>query len=110
MAAGYLFKSVCYPSLAEATAAFWTDSPSFITPGSTSYLAETVWSGSLWQIKKYTLSSAGALTLNSTTTAPTLSFPACDTKTQFNDGMLIGWGVAAAMVAAWVIKNLRRGL
>lgn len=110
MAAGFLHQNVCYASLAEATAAHWSMNPVFITAGSTSYIADTVWSGTAWVVKKYTLSSTGALTLNSTTNAPALSFPTCETGQEFLDGMSVGWGVAAAIVAAWVVKNLRRGL
>jgi hypothetical protein len=33
-----------------------------------------------------------------------------DSETQFNDGMVIGWGVVAAMAVAWTIQYLRRAL
>lgn len=33
-----------------------------------------------------------------------------DPEESFSDGMSLGWGVAAAMVAAWAIVHLRRGL
>lgn len=110
MAAGFLHQSQCFNTLADATAAHWSMNPAFITAGSTSYIADVIYSGTLWQVKKYTLSSAGALTLNSTTSLPALTFPTCETAQNFTDGMSLGWGVAAAIVAAWVIKNLRRGL
>jgi hypothetical protein len=110
MPAGFLHNGVCLPTLAEATALHWAANPAFITPGSTSYLADVVFNGTVWQLKKYTLSSGGVLTLNSTTSLPALTFPTCDTMTLFNDGMTIGWGVAAAIIGAWVIKNLRRGM
>ena len=110
MAAGFLFQSVCYPSLVEATSAHWSSNPVSITPGSTSYLTDVVWSGSAWVVKQFSLSPAGVLTLNSSTNAPTLAFESCDTKTQFDDGMLLGWGVAAAMIAAWAIKVMGFGV
>lgn len=110
MSAGFLYQSQCFNTLADATAAHWSEQPAFMTAGSTSYITDVVWSGSLWQVKKYTLSSAGALTLNSTTSLPAVTFPTCETAETFNDGMSLGWGVAAAIVAAWVVKNLRRGL
>lgn len=110
MATGYLYNSICYVSLAQATAARWSDVKPGITAGSTSYLTDVQFSGTVWQIKRYTLSSTGTLTLNTTTTAPTLAFPSCDTAQNFNDGMLLGWGVAAAMVAAFSVKFLSRAL
>lgn len=33
-----------------------------------------------------------------------------DPEESFSDGMSLGWGVAAAMVAAWAIVHLRRAL
>lgn len=110
MAAGYLLGNVCYPLLADATAAYWSKAAGGITPGTTSYITQFEWSGTAWVVKRYTLSSGGTLTLNTTTTLPALSFPTCDTSSSFTDGMTIGWGVAAAIVGAWVIKNLRRGV
>lgn len=110
MATGYLFRDVCYPTLAAATSAYWSDDPVAITPGSTSYIADVVWSGTAWTIKKYTLSSAGALTLNSTTNAPTLAFESCDTMQKFNDGLSLGWGVVVAMAAVWGVKFMSRAL
>lgn len=110
MAAGFLHQSQCFNTLADATAAHWSMNPAFITAGSTSYMADVVFSGTVWQLKQYTLTSAGVLTNVSTTSLPALTFPTCETGQNFTDGMSLGWGVAAAIVAAWVIKNLRRGL
>lgn len=110
MAAGFLYQTQCFSTLADATAAHWSEKPADFTPGSTSYITDVIWSGSVWQIKKYTLSSTGVLTNNSTTNLPALTFPTCETSQNFDDGMMLGWGVSAAIVAAWVIKNLRRGL
>lgn len=110
MATGYLYNSICFPSFSEATAARWSEVKPGISAGATSYLTDVQWSGTVWQIKRYTLSSTGALTLNTTTAAPTLSFPTCDTFTNFNDGMTLGWGVVAAMVAAYAFTLMRKGL
>jgi len=110
VAAGFLHQGVCYSTMSDATAAHWSQNPAFITAGSTSYIADVVWSGTAWVVKKYTLSSAGALTLNSTTNAPALTFPTCDTFDTFKDGMTLGWGVALAMICAWAITNLKKSL
>ncbi len=110
MATGYLFSDTCYPTLAAATSAHWSVTPTDITPGSTSYISDVSWSGSTWVIKKYTLASNGTLTLNSTTTAPTLAFETCDTMAKFSDGMALGWGVVAAMAAVWGIRFVGRAL
>jgi len=109
MSAGFLFKGVCYPSLAEATGAHWTSNPAFMNPGSTSYISDFVWSGSAWVVNVYSV-SGGSLTLASSSALPALTFENCDTKANFDDGMLLGWGVAAAMVAAYAIKVMGFGL
>lgn len=106
MAAGFLFNNICYPTLSAATSAHWSANPVSMTAGTTSYISDMVWSGTAWVINKYTMTTAGVLTLNSTTNAPVLAFEACDTKTDFLDGMTLGWGVAVAMVAAFAIKFL----
>lgn len=108
MATGYLYQDQCYSTLAAATSAHWSSNPVFMTSGTTSYISDVSWSGTAWVINKYTLSSTGVLTLNSTTTAPALSFETCDTMDNFNDGLLLGWGVAAAMVAVFAIKSIKR--
>lgn len=36
--------------------------------------------------------------------------PACDTAEQFTDGMILGWGVVSAMVAAYAFTLIRRAL
>lgn len=110
MAAGYLFNGQCFSTLADASAAHWSQTPVAMVPGSSSYLADVVWSGTVWQHKKYKIDSNGNLTLEGTTALPAVSFPTCDTSESFFDGMTLGWGVALAMIAAWLVKNLRRGL
>lgn len=33
-----------------------------------------------------------------------------DPTTHFNDGLTLGWGVVAAMAAAWAVVSLRKAL
>lgn len=109
MATGYQFNGQCYTTLADATSAHWSAQPVAMVPGTTSYISDVVWSGAAWVIKKYTLSSAGVLTLNSTTNAPALTFETCDTAQKFKDGATIGAGVAAAIIIAFIIRILGWG-
>lgn len=110
MATGYLFKDICYPTLAGATSAHWSDTPAAITAGSTSYLVDVSFNGSQWVAKRYTISSSGTLTLNTTTNLPAVAFETCDTQEKFMDGMTIGWGIAVAMVVAVALMQMKRGL
>lgn len=109
MATGFLHKGVCFASFDDATAAHWSENPVAVQPGPTSYLSDVVWSGSTWVIRKFTLSSAGVLTLDSSTATPALGFPSCDPMQAFNDGAQIGTGVAAAIVIAYVIRVIGWG-
>ena len=110
MATGYLYKTQCFPTLADATSARWSDQEAGITSGTTSYLTDVQWSGTAWVLKRYTLNTSGTLTLNTITNLPALSFPSCDTTQNFTDGSLLGWGVVAAMVAAYAVKFIAQGL
>jgi len=111
MAAGFLAQGVCYSTNVSAADAHFLAQGPFYTAGATSYLG---WfeksAGLVWQIKRQSIASGGAITNLTTSNATVPTFPTCDTTEQFFDGMSLGWGVAAAIVAAWVIKNLRRGL
>lgn len=113
MATGFLYENICHPTLAAATAAYWSSVPVSLTPGTTSYVNAVEWVGlgiPNWYISRYTLSSTGVLTKNTQTLAPSQSFPTCDTTETFFDGMTLGWGVVGAMVAAFGIKFLARAL
>ena len=93
MAAGYLFNDQCYGALADATHAYHASVPAGLLPGTTSYILQKEWSGSAWVVKRFTLASDGTMTLNSTTSLPSLSFPTCDTTSHFFDGLAVGWGL-----------------
>lgn len=111
MATGYKFADRCYSSIVDATSAKWSAAKQTdATPGTTSYLTNIEWSGTAWVLNRYTLSSTGTLTLNTTTALPAQSFETCDTSAQFLDGLTVGWGVAAAMIVAAVIMAARRGM
>lgn len=98
----------CFPSQAEALDAYYSQNAPAQTPGTTSYVNEFVKSGSTWQINQYSVSSTGVWTTRSTTNAPVITFPACDPTANFVDGVTIGWGIAAAMVAAAAISLMKR--
>jgi hypothetical protein len=111
---GSRVNDTCYKTDLEAQDAYYSAAALAHAPATTSTLQMFAWSGSAWRVKQYSISSAGAVTLKWDAPAPALTFPACtvedDAATQFADGMTLGWGVAAAMVAAWAVWFLRRGL
>lgn len=109
MAAGSLFQGVCYSTNAQAADAFFlSEGPAFVS-GSTSFLSWFEQAGGTWVIVRQSIAANGVVSALPSSVATVPVFPSCDVTETFFDGMAIGWGVAGAMVAAWVIKNLRRG-
>lgn len=100
----------CYSSNSDAADAFFTSQGVGYTAGSTSYLGWFEKNGATWQIKRQSIASGGVITNLTTSNATVPTFPACNVIDNFNDGLLLGWGVAAAMLAAYGIKFLARGL
>lgn len=109
---GNFSKGICWPSNAQAVDAYFSSLAPFQTIGS--FTTENIYTfdGSSWQLSQYSISSAGVRNLVYSTPAPSLSFPTCitpnDPDTLFTDGLTLGWGVAAAMVAAWGISYLTK--
>lgn len=106
---GAIYGDKCYPSQAEALDAYYSQVAPAQAPGSTSYVNEFVKSGSVWQLKQYSISSTGTWTTLGTTNAPVVTFPACDPVEKFNDGVAIGWGIAGAMILAYTVTFIARG-
>lgn len=110
MGIGAEFRGQCYISIAEAADAYFTGLPVQVVSGATSYATEFSKLGAVWQSKGYSISSTGVWTTRYTSTAVIPNFPVCDTAESFNDGLLLGWGIAAAMVMAWAVSHMRRAL
>lgn len=106
MAAGHIVQGECVPVAAAQPLIL-----SYLEPGSSQQGADSyTW----W------FSAASSTTINKTTFRNGTFFqnevlqfpngPTCDTAEKFKDGQTLGWGVVAAMVAAFAIHILRRGL
>ena len=118
MATGYLSEGVCWASVMEATDAhFQSIPPSSLTVSTTtitylhSYIKQA---NGTWNFVKQSYSSTGSPTLNYSVAMPTLNFYACtlpnSPSESFSDGLILGWGIVAAMVAAWAVKAMSKGL
>lgn len=105
MAAGKIVSGQCLDASA-ALDIYISHSQPVITAGSPSY---TSW---LYRDGASTLAKVtyrdGVYFSNETYSGFTL--PACDTTTQFLDGVTLGWLVVAAMAAAWGITVLKRAV
>lgn len=111
---GARVNDVCYATQAEALDAFYSGLPPVQLLAATSAYSTFVNVSGVWKLNKYAISSSGVWTLNHSSNVPVLTFPSCtvanDAATQFADGMELGWGVAAAMVASWAVWFLSKRL
>lgn len=102
MSAGHVVGSLCV-DVAASTDAFYSTLLPAVTPGNPSYYSFASKDSGVWNLHTY---ANGVLLNTSTLSVP--SFASCDTTETFYDGMALGWGVVAAMVAAFAIHALRR--
>jgi len=110
-------KGQCFADSNEAYAYFFQDISGFsLDPASgnaVSLLAFQNVSG-VWKIQKITYSSSGNYTLNFSVNADLPALASCnyvnDPVSNFQDGTVLGWGVAFACVLAWAVSVLRKSL
>lgn len=104
MSAGFIVGSQCVDQ-STATDAYYSNTFPATTSGAVTYTSMFVKSASGWQQVTY---QDGTEIQRTTANTPVLA--PCDTAEKFKDGQTLGWGVVAAMVAAFAIHILRRGL
>lgn len=107
---GALLGARCFVSQDAAADAYYSAVPPSLVPGGTAYLSEFVKVSGVWKVRRYQATGSGDFSLVAETGAPSLTFPICDPLDSFKDGQMMGWAVVAAMVAAWCIVVLRRGI
>ena len=109
--AGALLGNTCLPSATDAADAYLSAQPvSFGNSGTTQIMTLYNKSGTTWRTQTYTkTTTATAWTLSSTTNLPALTFVTCNQSQPFTDGMVVGWGVAAAMIAVAALMHMRKG-
>jgi hypothetical protein len=106
---GALYGGKCYASAAVAMHSYMSVAPLSSLPGATPYVTQYVYETGTWRQKQYSVATNGLWTLKSNVAVATPSFPLCDPAESFNDGVLIGWGIAIAMIAATAVNFLKRG-
>lgn len=109
MPTGAFFAGTCYPSTDAASDAYFAQVAPVHVAGATGYVSQFAKVGGVWELLQYSV-SGGVSTLVSETPAPVPSFAACDPMEKFNDGVVIGWGIALTMIAAWCIKSMHGGM
>lgn len=110
MALGALVNDKCLPSQADALDFFYSSTAPAYTAGSTSYMSEFVKVSGVWKIQRYSIASNGTVTTLAASNAPVITFPTCEIDGPFLDGVLLGWGIAGAMVVAYAYKMMQKAL
>jgi hypothetical protein len=105
MSDGFIVGNQCLLQ-SDALAALSSGAAPTVNPSSTTYFSQLVNSSGSLSLQVYKVSS-GVTSLYSTSPYKG-AFVACDTSTDFTDGVTIGWGVAAAIIGAWGISYLKR--
>lgn len=102
MAVGSIVNGQCIDFAAAPDLAMSQIQPS-LSAGADTYLTVPTYDPEGWLLVTYKNGD-----FFSSTFAPALSFAECDTTQTFNDGMQLGWAVAAAMVFVYVIRRVYR--
>lgn len=112
MAAGKIVLGECVPESRAADYYYSSFNPT-VVPGATSYYSKTFKSGASWFLETYSYPGNSFV---SQAKLASVTFPSCETLSpvnsfdSFQEGHVLGWGVAAAMVVAWSIHALRRAI
>lgn len=108
MPAGAILEDQCFASQGAALDAYYSGMAPVFSAGTTSYLSVFEKDAGVWREKSWSIDSAGVHTLRYNVAAQVPTFPECDPAEKFLDGVVIGWGIAAAMVAAACYKMMER--
>lgn len=106
MTGGY-FGGRCFTSPGEAEDAYYSGVPLVFGNQFAQRLEKTPGG---WVIHSHSIGTDGALSPLPTASmlAPSQTFPACDPGAGYDDGMLIGWGIAAATIGAFALAWLAK--
>lgn len=105
---GALLGAVCHPSNAVAANVYFSGSAPVLSAGSPTYVAWFEQVSGVWNLRRQAVQGDGTVQQMPDTVAVVPIFPGCDQNEQFNDGMLMGWGIAALMVMAWGWSKVRQ--
>ena len=105
---GSLVFDKCYTTGEAAADAFFSAREPVVTAGSTSYVTWFEKVGSVWQVKRQSISETGISTDLTATVATVPAFPSCDPSQSFNEGRDLGWQMVVVLLVAWGFVMIRR--
>lgn len=107
---GFEYKDICYTTTAQAADAFFAaQTPFYQSANGDLTQFKHIPVDGLWKLHKSTTDTLGNTTTQYLVDAQYPTFRSCelqnDATANFMDGMTMGWGVAAAMIAVYVIRR-----
>lgn len=106
---GAILGTRCYPSQAEALDVLYSGIAPALSAGSTGYVFDYAKISGVWHQRSHAVTESGSWVLRSVSPVPTVDFPPCDPLEQFADGLLLGWGLSAVLVAVAAVTFLKKG-
>ena len=104
-----LVNNVCYPSVDSAVDAFYSSHPiSLLTSPTDTYRVLYIKDLGVWKQLKQVINSSGSLSTVYTFDVGAPTFPSCDATQPYFDGMQMGWGIVAAMIAVSGVILIRK--
>lgn len=104
-----LVNNVCYSSVASATDAYFSLMPvSVVTSSTDTYKVDYRKSGADWLQYKQVVNSSGSPSPVYSFVVGAPTFPQCDATQPFFDGMQMGWGIVAGMIAVYAVILIRK--
>lgn len=108
MVMGALRENKCYASVGDAVDAYFLGVPPSIQSGSPSQVTRFEKVGDVWFLKGYEVGQGGWVpTYSAEVLIP--SFPDCNPLEGYQDGTMVGWLIASALIGAGALMSLRRG-
>lgn len=104
---GYLVGNRCVGTVADAADLYYSTTRPALTPGTTTYESYYSFVGSSWQQCRSQISSTGVRSSSVCVAVGPIEFRSCAPEAFFADGVLLGWSVAGALVAAWGVVKVR---
>lgn len=104
-ATGAYWNGLCYSSQDVAKDAYFGSASVAHSPTAVTQYVKTA---GVWELKVWAYESSSWVLKSSASVGTGFDFPACDPTEGFFDGIAIGWGIAAAMIAVAALKLMQR--
>lgn len=107
---GYRVGDRCFGTQSDATDSLYSAVLPSSLAGSVGYVQWLEKVSGVWQVKRLSVAADGTATVQPGAVMASMTFPECSVMDNFNDGMLLGWGIGGAMLLVYAVKFIAKGL